>query len=316
MSAEKKKMPATIQVDVDGLDVLLRHHGKTVAPERDYIFLSGLPRFLELFDRWGVKATFFTVGSDLENPQKIRLLQRLVDAGHEIGNHTMSHPASLSSLPAEEQEREIVCCEEICEKALGLKTVGFRSPNFDVGNNTAALLRQRGYLYDSSVLAMPYGPLLRWLKQQVAPGSACKTRYLGRAVYGLAPLRPYRLGDRVLWKPGDSALVEVPVTTMPFLRLPFHASFNLALCSFGMGNVLFDFAYAFTWRTKTPMNYVFHVCELAEMGGDRRLEKHWGLSLAIEKRLQVADELLEKITRKYEVTATESHVRAMQKGAA
>ena len=135
MSTEQKKMPATIQVDVDGLDILLRHHGKTVAPERDYIFLSGLPRFLELFDRWGVKATFFAVGSDLENPQKIKLLQRLVDAGHEIGNHTMSHPASLSSLPAEEQEREIVCCEEICKKALGLKTVGFRSPNFDVGDN-------------------------------------------------------------------------------------------------------------------------------------------------------------------------------------
>jgi hypothetical protein len=308
-----QKMPATVQVDVDGLDILLKHHGQPSQQEKDYIFLSGLPRFLDLFDRWGVKATFFIVGRDLQDKEKMKILERLVAAGHEVGNHTMSHPASLSSLSAEEQEREIAQCEDLCEEVLGVKPIGFRAPNFDVDERTTAILRQRGYIYDSSVLAMPYAPFLRWCKTRIAPIKGAKTLYLGRAAFGLAPLRPYWLADETLWKRGNSSLIEVPVTTMPFLRLPFHASFNLALRSFGMGNVLFNVGYGFAWRTKTPINYVFHVCELAEMGDDQRLASHWGLSLPVEKRIQVADEQLKKITSRYDVAATRSYAQQVQR---
>jgi peptidoglycan-N-acetylglucosamine deacetylase len=311
------KLRATIQVDVDGLGVLLRHHGLQVAArERDFIFLSGLPRFLDLFARWDVKATFFVVGTDLQIPDKLKVLERLVDEGHEIGNHTANHPLSLSSLSVEEQREEIGCCDALCQKLLGVKPVGFRAPNFDVGEETAAVLDEMGYLYDSSVLAMPYGPLLRWCKDRVSTKVATKTRYLGCAAFGLASLHPYPLGARALWMRGASKLVEVPVTTMPFLRLPFHASFNLALNSFGMGNSLFNIGYACTWRTKTPLNYVFHVCELAELGDDRRLDKHWGLTLPVEERERVADRLIEKIKSKYQVMTTQSYVQQMQRGTA
>jgi hypothetical protein len=311
------KLRATIQVDVDGLDVLLRHHGQPAsARERDFIFLSGLSRFLDLFSHWNVKATFFVVGSDLQVPDKLKLLERLVDEGHEVGNHTASHPLSLSSLSLQEQEAEIVRCDELCHKLLGIKPVGFRAPNFDVDENTAAILGEMGYLYDSSVLAMPYGPLLRWCKERVATKVAIKTRYLGCAAFGLASLHPYPLGSRALWRRGDSALIEVPVTTMPYLRLPFHASFNLALNSMGMGNSLFNIGYACAWRTKTPLNYVFHVCELAELGTDKRLGKHWGLALPVEQRVDVADRLIEKIISKYQVMTTKSYVQHMQGGAA
>ena len=129
-------------------------------------------------------------------------------------------------------------------------------------------------------------------------------------------MRPYTLADRALWKRGDGPLVEVPVTTMPFLRLPFHASFNLALKSLGMGNLLFNMGFFCTWRTSTPINYVFHACELADMGGDKRLAGHWGLGLPVEQRVQMADELLKKITRRYEVAPTRAYARNAQWGAA
>ena len=177
-------IPASLffPIPFTSVNAFTRHHGLPVATERDYVFLSGLPRFLDLFDRWGIKATFFVVGSDLEDPEKAAILQRLVATGHEVSNHTMTHPASLSSMSDTEQEAEIGRCEERCEERLGIKPVGFRAPNFDIGEKTAAILNKRGYLYDSSVLAMPYGPLLRWCKGWVS-GRTGKTCYLGRAAF-------------------------------------------------------------------------------------------------------------------------------------
>ena len=47
------------------------------------------PEILDIFDRYQVKATFFMVG---DNARKFpELHQRVVDAGHRIGNHTHNH---------------------------------------------------------------------------------------------------------------------------------------------------------------------------------------------------------------------------------
>ena len=48
------------------------------------------PVLLETLRRYGVKATFFVVG---ENVQKHpELLQQIVEEGHQVGNHTYHHP--------------------------------------------------------------------------------------------------------------------------------------------------------------------------------------------------------------------------------
>ena len=67
--------------------------------------------------------------------------------------------------------------------------------------------------------------------------------------------------------------------------------------------------YAFAWRTRTPINYVFHLCELADTGDDPRLAGHWGLGLPIERRVRAADELMQKITRRYAVAPTRVYAR-------
>ena len=49
----------------------------------------GLDAVLPVLDKAGIKATFFLIGKDVEaNPDQVR---RLVDEGHEIGNHSYSH---------------------------------------------------------------------------------------------------------------------------------------------------------------------------------------------------------------------------------
>jgi hypothetical protein len=296
-------------VDVDGLEVLLAHHGHPVQGERDEILLSALPRFARLFAAHQVKATFFAVGRDLLDPEKRDLLGELAAAGHEIGNHTMNHPPALSALDAAGQEREIAEAEQVIADCLGVRTLGFRAPNFDVDERILAILDRRQYLYDSSVLPMPYGPLLRWCQQRLANTRGGKSRYLGRMVYGLAPLAPYRPTAGAVWRRGGAGLAEVPVTTMPFTRLPFHASFSLALRARGGGDLLFRMGYAWVNHWRVPLNYVFHACELADVPSDGRLKNHWGLYLPVAERLAAVDAMLRAIATGYEVSPTCQFVR-------
>ena len=50
---------------------------------------AGLAAVLPLLDRYGAKATFFLIGSDIE--RRPELVRTLLAAGHEVGNHSFSH---------------------------------------------------------------------------------------------------------------------------------------------------------------------------------------------------------------------------------
>jgi peptidoglycan/xylan/chitin deacetylase (PgdA/CDA1 family) len=81
--------------------------------------------FLEILQRYGVKATFFVVGEKVEEVPE--LLRRIVDAGHEIGNHTYDHPRlrQLSDIEALAQIRGGALA---IGKVSGLPTPLFRPP--------------------------------------------------------------------------------------------------------------------------------------------------------------------------------------------
>lgn len=49
------------------------------------------PKILDILDQHGVHATFFVVGSRLNNPTNKNILKRAYYSGHAIGNHTISH---------------------------------------------------------------------------------------------------------------------------------------------------------------------------------------------------------------------------------
>jgi len=56
------------------------------------------PRVLDLLGRYGIAATFFAVGRQLEQPALRAHAERAHAEGHWIGNHTFTHPRSLGSL--------------------------------------------------------------------------------------------------------------------------------------------------------------------------------------------------------------------------
>lgn len=80
---------------------------------------------LDLLAEYGAKATFFVIGKNLELYGAAT--ERAVREGHEIGNHTYSHPG-LSGISPIELEREILMNEAIIEEKTGRAPTCFRPP--------------------------------------------------------------------------------------------------------------------------------------------------------------------------------------------
>lgn len=85
----------------------------------------------------GAKATFFMIGRRME--EYPGLVQRVVVEGHAIGNHTYSHPRSLSALPAGAVRNELARAAAVQVRLTGVHGALFRPPR---GRADATVLRQ------------------------------------------------------------------------------------------------------------------------------------------------------------------------------
>lgn len=86
------------------------------------------PHTLHLLDvlaKHGAKATFFLIGKYVR--QRPEIARAILSAGHQIGNHTYSHP-NLIFVPASRLRQELEDCRKALEDALGAKTSLFRPP--------------------------------------------------------------------------------------------------------------------------------------------------------------------------------------------
>lgn len=82
-------------------------------------------RLVDVLARHGVKATFFLIGKYVE--RRPEFVRSIVAAGHEIGNHTYSHPNLIFRGPAGVR-REIAACDTAVKEASGVECKLFRPP--------------------------------------------------------------------------------------------------------------------------------------------------------------------------------------------
>jgi peptidoglycan-N-acetylglucosamine deacetylase len=83
------------------------------------------PRVLDVLDRFGVKATFFECGSNVRRLPDVT--RQVTTAGHEIGNHTDTHPF-LHLRGAAFIRAEILGAQRTIEQASGASPTLFRAP--------------------------------------------------------------------------------------------------------------------------------------------------------------------------------------------
>ncbi len=96
---------------------------------------------LKLLDEYGIKCTFFFTGYFVRFfPEEAA---RIRDAGHEIGNHTMWHPA-LTKENRAKQISEILHASEYIQEELGVVPRLFRPPYGDIDSTVTAIARAGG----------------------------------------------------------------------------------------------------------------------------------------------------------------------------
>ncbi|MCW1887396.1 polysaccharide deacetylase family protein [Luteolibacter flavescens] len=104
---------------VEGKDVLL-----TIDDGPDPV---DTPALLDLLDQHGRRAVFFIIGEKVRRHPE--LAREIVRRGHELGNHTMTHPVGVFwGLGPARTRREIEGCQQAIEEATGTKARFFRAP--------------------------------------------------------------------------------------------------------------------------------------------------------------------------------------------
>ncbi|MCW2917074.1 MAG: nodB [Actinomycetia bacterium] len=84
------------------------------------------PRVLDLLAKYGVKATFCLIGEQVRDNYKV--VQLMVEAGHEVANHTWHHPLNINRLSPKRVEAEIVRARQVIIEVTGTSPRLFRSP--------------------------------------------------------------------------------------------------------------------------------------------------------------------------------------------
>jgi peptidoglycan-N-acetylglucosamine deacetylase len=213
----------SVSIDLDPLSCYYGIHGLG-APPRELVHVvlrRALPRFAELFARRRIRATFFVVGSDAAaDAAGAKLLGQLAHDGHELGNHSHTHPYDLARLHRAQIDEEVGKAHEVIGAIAGAPPVGFRAPGYDLSPRVLQVLEARGYSYDSSVFpSWPYYMAKAGVMTLMALVGRRSRSVLGHPRALVAPVEPYRPG-RSPFARGQSPLVELPVSVTPGLRLP------------------------------------------------------------------------------------------------
>jgi peptidoglycan/xylan/chitin deacetylase (PgdA/CDA1 family) len=151
---------AMLCFDVDGETTALSEdpalkRRRTLMSQCEYGPRVGVPRLLGLLDHLEVAATFFVPGYIVE--QHPRMVEAVIERGHEIGLHGYLHE-KLAYL-TEPEEEDILCrCIDILERQTGSRPVGFRAPWFEINPWTPTLLARYGVHYCASAMGddVPY----------------------------------------------------------------------------------------------------------------------------------------------------------------
>ena len=149
-----KQSAASFTFDVDAESAVLwnapENAGRmSVMSHQAYGPLVGVPRLLSMLDHHQIRSTFFVPGYTAHRyPGVVRDIAR---AGHEIAHHGYLHEQP-SAVDLAGQIANLDRGLEALEEVAGVRPVGYRAPMWDLSWESPALLADRGFLYDSSLM--------------------------------------------------------------------------------------------------------------------------------------------------------------------
>ena len=239
--------------DVETTSILNHKLRDTTA---DYLVSQGMPRLLDLYEKYQVRATFFFTGYVARlRPELVRMA---VERGHEIGSHGMVHTVAhaFDRLPFDIQIEHLKESKKILEDIGGQAVTSFRAPAARVDYHLPSALAAAGYCIDSSVSSQRLDMFFSF-------GGVKKLNWL------LTPRKPYFVRRNNIFKKGRSNILEIPITALGF---PYIGTFMRIAP--GLKRVLRNTLYMETLLTKRPFNFLTHpnefIDEDLESGGIER----------------------------------------------
>ncbi|WP_020408736.1 XrtA system polysaccharide deacetylase [Hahella ganghwensis] len=187
-------------------------------------------RLLKLFDDYGYKATFFTLGWVAErNPS---LIKAIVDNGHELASHGYGHMRATEQ-SQEEFRQDVDRSKKLLEDMSGQQVIGYRAPSFSINDGNRwvfDVLADLGFKYSSSTYPVKHD------------------------LYGVPhwPRFPYQL---------ENGLTEIPLTTLKLgsRTMPMSGGGYFRLYPYFVSRMLFR---KFVQAEKSPAIFYMHPWEI------------------------------------------------------
>lgn len=302
---------ASLSLDLDNQWSYLKTHGSPSWREFPSYLDVAVPRILEFLAQRKLSITFFIVGQDAALEKNSAALRSLAEAGHEIGNHSFNHEPWLHLYSEADLDAELARAEEHIERVTGVRPIGFRGPGFSLSAATLRVLARRGYMYDATVFPNVLNPLAR--AYFFATSNLSKEeREQRKALFGtladaLRPVKPFR------WTLESGELLEIPVTTMPLVKVPIHLSYVLYLSKFSrpLARLYFRIALAMCRLTGTAPSILLHPLDFLGAEDCPALRFFPGMDLNTRSKLELVAEMIDVMGKHYELVTMREHAQRL-----
>jgi peptidoglycan/xylan/chitin deacetylase (PgdA/CDA1 family) len=300
---------ASLSLDLDNQWSYMKTHGDAGWQEYPSYLGVAVPRILDFLAARRTLISFFIVGQDAVLEGARQVLRPIAEAGHEIASHSFHHDPWLHLFSEEQIDAELERAEVAIEAATSVRPLGFRGPGFSLSPATLRVLLRRGYQYDCTVFPNALNPLAR--AYFFATSNLTKAeREQRKALFGTLAdaTRPI---DPFLWSIGRESLLEIPVTTMPLLRIPIHLSYILYLSQFSRAaaRVYLRIAIAMCRLTGTAPSILLHPLDFLGAEDAPALAFFPGMNLSAEHKIRLVSEVFDALERRYELVTMIEHAR-------
>jgi len=305
---------ASISLDLDNQWSYMKTHGDPHWDQLPSYFDIVIPAILDIFDRLNLKITFFIVGQDAALEKNQDVLKLITDQGHEVGNHSFHHEPWMILYTKNQIEKEILEAEEQIFRVTGQKPMGFRGPGFVWSKKILEILADNKYLYDASILPTYLAPLARkyyfWTSNLTKEEKKQRKNIFGSLKDAIRPVKPY------LWHLNSpKTLLEIPVTTIPIIKTPFHLSYLIYLSRFSINLMFLYLRIAITLCriTKTEPSFLLHPLDL--IGSDQIPELAFfpGMDIYKDQKIYLFEKVLKELSKHFTLANMSCHAESILK---
>ncbi len=301
---------ASLSLDLDNKWSYLKVRGDESWQNLPSYFDVVVPRILAAFEAVSIKATIFVVGQDAKLSKNHAALKSIAAAGHEIANHSFHHEPWLHLYTPQQVVEELELAEDAICQVTGAELYGFRGPGFSISNEVLKELARRGYRYDATSFPTFLGPVARlfyFLRTRLNRKQREDRKELfGQFRDGFQTLLPY------LWQSDAGQLIRIPVTTMPIIKFPIHASYLMYLREFSPGLAMGYFRSAMRlcqWMKIEP-TFLLHPLDFLGSDDEQDLAFFPGMNSRGEVKLAFLSKILSLYTQRFNVVTMNEHATA------